>query len=117
MKASQILEDYQSGEKHFVGLDIVGTLAGQNLEGVTFEHCSLLVDFTGANLKGAKFIKGNIKRGDFTNADLSAAKFELVNIDFAEFKGAKTDGLTFRDNTYAGNPVTQEYFEFRLKTA
>ena len=115
MKASEILEHYKDGVRHFKGLHIVGSLAGESLEDIEFEECSLLINFKGANLKGAKFTKGNIKNANFIDADLTNAKFESMVIDTANFKDARTEGLYFRHNRYGGSYASQEDFDSRLR--
>jgi uncharacterized protein YjbI with pentapeptide repeats len=117
MKASELLSQIEAGETRFAGLHIAGSLAGANLEGIIFDQCSFLVDFTGANLKGTKFLKGNIKRANFTDADLTKAFFEYMTIDAAIFRGAKASDVYFRENTYAGEYVSQDQFDQRLRYA
>lgn len=117
MNAKEILANFQDGVTEFSGLDVVGSLEGENLEGITFEQCSMLVNFKGANLKGAKFKDGSIKNGNFTDADLTDAHFENMVIDKATFKGANTQGLYFRNNSFEGSPISQDNFEFRLRLA
>lgn len=117
MNAKEILANFQNGVTEFSGLDVVGSLEGENLEGITFEQCSMLINFKGANLKGAKFKDGSIKNGNFTDADLTDAHFENMVIDKATFKGANTNGLYFRNNSFEGSPISQDNFEFRLRLA
>ncbi len=115
MNASEILNHYKNGVRLFKSIHIVGSLAGENLEGIEFEECSLLVNFKGANLQGSVFKKGHIKNANFVEADLSNAKFENMVIDTANFKDAKTDDIQFRFNRYAGSYATQEDFDSRLR--
>ena len=115
MKASELIGHYQEGVRQFGGQHIVGSLAGENLEGAVFNQCSFLVDFKGANLKGVQFLKGNIKSCDFADADLTNAKFEYMTIEKASFKGSKANDVYFRENTINGEYVSQEEFDTRVR--
>ncbi|CAN5315830.1 hypothetical protein BH09BAC1_BH09BAC1_28030 [soil metagenome] len=115
MKTSEVLQHYKDGVRNFQGIHIVGSLEGENLEDIEFVECSLLVNFKGANLTGAKFVKGNIRNGNFRDADLTNVRFENVVIDTANFAGAKADSVAFRNNRYAGSYATQDDFDGRIR--
>jgi uncharacterized protein YjbI with pentapeptide repeats len=108
----QVIEQYKKGQRYFEGLDIDnGSFDGENLEGITFEDCTLYVSFKGANLKNAKFINGGIKTCDFREADLTNAHFENVCVEGSQFARAKTGGTFFDNNSAYGQHVSQAEFE------
>ena len=63
-----LLTAYAEGERHFIDIDIQGSLKGASLSGVTFQTCFLLCDFDEANLEGARFENSNIKTLTFADA-------------------------------------------------
>ena len=111
-----VLEKYQQGQRYFQDLDMKNeSFEGQNLEGITFEDCSLYVSFRRANLRNAKFINGGIKTCDFREADLTNAKFENLCVESSQFARAKTENTYFDNNSAFGQNVTQADFENWIK--
>ncbi|WP_139921153.1 pentapeptide repeat-containing protein [Hymenobacter sp. DG01] len=114
--AVYILEKYKSGQRYFENLDIMNeSLEGQNLDGITFENCSLYVSFRKANLTNAQFINGGIKTCDFREANLTGARFENVCIENAQFARAITIGTYFNNNSCYSQEVTQQHWEEWIK--
>ncbi len=75
----------------FSDLELVGfNLSLCTLSGVVMEKVSM----AGANLRGARFIRGKID-AVFSGADLSGATFESIDAEGLEFAGAKLKGTTF----------------------
>lgn len=106
-----IKASYKKGHRTFTDLDIdSGDLSGENLEGIIFDGCFLAVDFQGANLKGSKFLNGNIKTCDFGGADLTNAEFRNVAVESVNFTKAKTEGLIFENNSCYSRILNQEDF-------
>ncbi|NEQ73417.1 MAG: pentapeptide repeat-containing protein [Okeania sp. SIO2C9] len=70
MKASELLRQYQDGERNFQGVKLRGeSLRGKNLSGADFSGSDIRgADFTKANLKGAKFcrVKTGLQQPQFT---------------------------------------------------
>lgn len=114
--AKSILEAYKSGQRHFTKLDLNReNFDDLDLSGIIFEKCFLYSSFRRTNLRGAKFINGNIKTCDFRDADLTNAHFEDVAIEGAQFAGSKTDGIFFDNNWAYGSIVTQQDFDNGIK--
>ena len=114
--AAYVLEKYQQGQRYFQDLDMENeSFEGQNLEGVTFENCSLYISFKKANLRNATFINGGIKTCDFREANLTNARFENVCIESAQFARSKTDNIYFDNNSAYGQLVTKAHFDDWIK--
>jgi len=113
------LTAYAQGKRHFCDLDFEakGSAQGLDLSGVIFENCFLFLDFRGAKLTQAQFIKCNIKTADFTGADLTHAVIKNCAVESTNFKGAKTDHLVFEENYYYGQIMNQSDFEEIFKNA
>ncbi|MGK7887758.1 MAG: pentapeptide repeat-containing protein [Leptolyngbyaceae cyanobacterium] len=58
MRASELMQRYRNGDRHFHSLDIRGqNFKGQDLKDADFSHCDIRgTDFSYADLTGAKFI-------------------------------------------------------------
>ena len=111
-----VLEKYQQGQRYFQDLNIENeSFEGQNLEDITFEDCSLYINFRKANLKNAKFINGGVKTCDFRETDLTNARFENVCIESAQFARSKTNNIYFNNNSCYGQLVTKEHFDDWIK--
>lgn len=114
--ATEIIEAYKNGQRYFYDLDLDNeNFDGQNLEEIIFEKCFLYSSFRGANLKGSKFINGNVKTCDFREADLTNSHFENVAIESALFAKAKVDGIYFDNNWCYGQSVSQADFDNDIK--
>ena len=115
--AKSVIDDYNSGIRLFKDLDIENeSFAGENLQGVVFENCFINADFRNVNLQNAQFIFGNVKYSDFRGADLTNAKIERQGLEGTRFKGAKTDGLVFKNNfCYSAENLNIEDFENTFK--
>jgi pentapeptide repeat protein len=99
ISSREVLQRYQAGERIFRELDIEDPpddrpLRGQKLDGIDFAGSFLLVDFTGASLRGAVF-RANVKCCWFDQADLTGADFRGAAMESATFRGAKVDGACF----------------------
>jgi uncharacterized protein YjbI with pentapeptide repeats len=63
---------------------------------VTFDNVSLVgADFTGADLRGARFFNAHLERANFTYADLRDATFYGGYLDDANFSKANVQGTGF----------------------
>lgn len=112
---NDLLEAYRKGQRYFEYLDLEEvSFDNENLEGITFENCSLYVSFRNANLRNATFLNGGIKTCDFTEADLTNARFEMLTIESAEFAFAKMEGVQLKDLFAYSQEVSEEMF-FRIK--
>lgn len=109
----QLLKSYRNGQRRFEGLDMFHVdLQGENLEGIVFDKCFLMVDFRKCNLTNAKFINGNIKGSDFREANLTNALMERVAFEGTRFESAILDGFQFRENYFhGGSDFGQREFE------
>jgi 2-iminobutanoate/2-iminopropanoate deaminase len=96
----EILARYAEGERDFTGLDINDhgaqpSFRGARLDGADFSHSFVLADFTGARLRGERFVGANVKTCVFDGADLRDADFSDAPIDGASFEGCTFDGARF----------------------
>lgn len=99
---AELLRRYQAGERRFTDLEIDEVshdLRGVTLEGADLSRSWLQADFRGANLRGVRFHRCNVKTCDFRGADLTGADFTESAIDSADFLGAV---ITDADFTGAG---------------
>ena len=116
MTDQEILNEYLKGIREFRDIDVEsGDLSGADLSDIYFEGCYLAIDFRRANLKGARFINGNIKTCDFRGADLTDAIFENLLVEGVEFCGAIGDGTVFRNNYCYSAMLQQSDFEDMVK--
>ena len=60
------------------------------------------INFSGINLRRAKFIEGGCAGADFRGADLTGALFEDADLHDADFRGATLDGADFTDVNLTG---------------
>ena len=97
-----LLSAYSDGERHFIDIDIEGSLEGANLSGITFQKCFLLCDFQGANLAGARFENSNIKSCSFRNANLKNAIIIKCAVEAIDCVGANIENVLFEGNYYMG---------------
>ena len=114
--ATFVLGKYKEGQRYFENIDMQDeSFDDENLEGITFENCSLYISFQRTNLRNAKFKNGGIKTCDFRDADLTNAHFENVAIESAQFAGSKIEGIYFDNNSAYGQLVTQRDFDTAIK--
>ena len=107
-----ILDQYKSGQRQFKDIDVDnGDLRDADLKEISFDNCFLVIDFRGANLRGAKFTNSNIKTCDFRRADLTNAHFENVAVDSADFAGAISEQTTFKDGYFHSATLQQTDFD------
>lgn len=108
----EILDKFNNGQRSFKDIDIDdGVLRDADLQGISFDGCFLLVGFSGANLKGARFTNCNLKTCDFSGTDLTNAHFENNSVDSADFAGAKVMRTVFKDGYYHSAKLQQTDFE------
>jgi serine/threonine-protein kinase len=98
---SEILERYKRGERDFHELDISDgvtdktSFRGAVLDGADFSRCFIEADFSGARLRGCRFVRANVKTCMFDGADLQNADFSEAPIDGASFTDCKFEGASF----------------------
>ena len=107
----QLLSAYANGERHFFDCDIDGSLKATNLKGVIFQECFFLCDFHGANLKGARFEKCNLKTCSFREANLTDAVISECAAEFIDFVNADVEKLKFHNNYSMGCILNQSDLE------
>lgn len=109
---AEILARYAQGERDFRELDIAdgdsSSFRDALLEGADFSRSFILADFSGARLRGSRFVEANVKTCvfdgadlgycDFSRAAIDAATFESCNFEGAQFEGAGCYGYTFARN-------------------
>lgn len=103
-----LLSAYSDGERHFIDIDIEGSLEGANLSGITFQKCFLLCDFQGANLEDARFENSNIKTCSFRNANLKNAVIIKCAVEDRDCVGANIENVLFEGNYYMGSIMEQD---------
>jgi uncharacterized protein YjbI with pentapeptide repeats len=89
---------------------VQGSISPRNasFENAVFNNTNLTsCGLGGANLKGANFIKANLKHTTFANSDLRSSVFSHVTLGMTNFKGsnltyAKFDSVSWRSRTYDG---------------
>jgi hypothetical protein len=79
-----------------------GSLAGADLAGITLSGRDLSaseagLDFTGADLRGCRFVEADMSHAVFREADLSGASFHNVGLSGADFSRCAGRGSTFAD--------------------
>ena len=72
-------------------------LAGITLTGEDLAKRDAPLDFSGADLRGTRFINVNLDDARFTEADLSGSSFQNVNLSRADFSHCAGRGATFAD--------------------
>ena len=108
---TQLLDCYQSGQRHFSGLKLSPeVLCHARLSGSVFRDCRFRADFRGARLQGCQFINCNLKGSDFSRADLSGASFTGCLVEDTRFEGARIDNFVFTSNIGYGTLLGQEEF-------
>ena len=99
--ATEILERYAAGERDFTGLDITDggqrppSFRGAVLDGADFSRSFVEGDFTGASLRGARFVGANVKTCIFDGADLHGADFRGASLEATSWQGCALDGVDF----------------------
>jgi uncharacterized protein YjbI with pentapeptide repeats len=109
LKIEDLIEDINKGKKEFIRIEIgSGKLTKRDLEGITFNECILMVDFTGSNLSNSCFTNSNLKTCNFMNANLSNAILKNNMLCSSCFTGAQIEGITFIGNYYHSKEMTIE---------
>ena len=103
-----LLSAYSDGERHFIDIDIEGSLEGADLSGIIFQKCFLLCDFEGANLEGARFENSNIKTCTFRKANLKNAVITKCAVECIDCVGANIENTIFDGNYYMGSVMEQD---------
>lgn len=108
VRPSEIRRRYGAGERDFGGLEIedaadAASFRDAVLAGADFSGSFILADFTGANLRGCRFVQSNVKTRSFDAADLRECDFSGAAIDAATFHGAQLDGARFADASAYGH--------------
>jgi uncharacterized protein YjbI with pentapeptide repeats len=119
MTLSEFFAAYNSGQRHFSGLDFEYDegFSHQNFSDSIFENCFLYVDFSGSDLTNAQFIACNLKEADFRGANLANAVMTKCMVESTMFKGAIIHNFTFTENYYFGHTLSQKDFDERLRGA
>lgn len=77
----------------------------RGLQWFAWKRLRYVVDFTGANLRNARFKDTSVSGAIFDNADLEGTQFINVKLSRASFLGAKNiDKATFKDCCYTDLP-------------
>ena len=103
-----LLTAYAEGERHFIDIDIEGSLKGADLSGIIFQKCFLLCDFDGANLEGARFENSNIKTCTFRKANLKNAVITKCAVECIDCVGANIESVLFEGNYYMGSVMEED---------
>ena len=103
-----LLSAYADGDRHFINLDIEGSLKGADLSRITFQKCFLLCDFQGTNFEGARFENSNIKTCSFRGVNLKNAVFIKCAVEGIDCVGANIENILFEGNYYMGSVMEQD---------
>ncbi|MGO4375614.1 pentapeptide repeat-containing protein, partial [Paenibacillus sp. MCAF20] len=107
---NELKELIRSGHSYFSNIEVieVGEVINFNCDGLVFEECMMMIDFTGSSFRNAKFINSNIKTSIFRDTDLSDSEFINNSIDACVFSNANIEGIKFINNTQYSNENTIE---------
>jgi uncharacterized protein YjbI with pentapeptide repeats len=100
----ELLDRYRQGERNFRGAELDQDpncdFTGACLDGVDLSESWITASFRGASLRGAHFVRANVKTCDFRNADLTGADFRGAALCAAQFSGAITAGIRLEGSFY-----------------
>lgn len=105
MKANELIERYNAGERNFAGIDLRfanlsqadlsgADLSRANLQGANLQQATLSwvrlygADLDGANLTDASLYRANLQRAKLNNAKLKRADLRAADLIDAELVGA-----------------------------
>lgn len=101
LSLNEFKELLRSGRNHFSNVEVIesGEIHNYNLDGMMFEECILMIDFSGSTFRNAKIINSNIKTCIFRDSDLSNSEFINNSIEGCVFSNAEIAGIKFINNT------------------
>ena len=92
ISVSEILQQYQNGDRHFSRVDF----SRMNLSGINLEKANLMgANFSQAQLMGANFQQSKLMIANFTQAELSYANFSQAKLVGVTFNQAYLNGANF----------------------
>ena len=99
--SGEVVRRYLAGERDFSELEIEDAANSTafrraSLDGADFTRTFIVADFSGASLRGVRFIEANVKTCSFAGADLSGADFAGAALCSTTFVGAQTDSASFK---------------------
>ena len=100
----ELLARYQQGERDFRGAELDADpdcdFTGACLDGVDLSQSCITASFHGASLRGALFVRANVKTCDFRDADLTGADFREAALCATQFSRATTAGIRMEGSFY-----------------
>lgn len=107
---NEFKELLRSGRNRFSYVEVIesGEVHNYNLDGIVFEECILMIDFSGSTFRNAKIINSNIKTSIFRNSNLSNSEFINNSIEGCVFSNANISGIKFINNTQYSSENTLE---------
>lgn len=108
MTVTDLISQVKDGKKHFSRIDFgEGNISDCDLEGVVFEECLMLVEFSNVNLRHSRFIGCGIKTCVFDNVDLTNAEIMNCSVESVVFRDSNLEGLVFENNFSYGATLHQ----------
>lgn len=113
-----ILEKYKAGHRYFINLDLEKgeELAGQILSDITFDNCSISVDFFQTDFRSTKFINCNLKDCNFSHCNLTDNIFENCSLEGTAFVKVHFEQSTLINCTCYGQVVSLNKVTGKLET-